>query len=61
LRQVVQNFKTGIVSVEEVAIPQLRNGCLRVRNKASLISAGTEGGTVKLGKLGYLGKARAAS
>jgi predicted dehydrogenase len=59
LRQVVQNFKTGIVSVEEVAIPQLRPGCLRVRNNASLISAGTEGGTVKLGKLGYLGKARA--
>jgi predicted dehydrogenase len=59
LRQVVQNFKTGMVSVEEVAIPQLRQGCLRVRNKASLISAGTEGGTVKLGKLGYLGKARA--
>lgn len=59
MRQVVQNFKTGIVSVEEVAIPQLRQGCLRVRNKTSLISAGTEGGTVKLGKLGYLGKARA--
>jgi predicted dehydrogenase/threonine dehydrogenase-like Zn-dependent dehydrogenase len=59
LRQVVQNFKTGIVSVDEIAIPQLREGCLRVKNKVSLISAGTEGGTVKLGKLGYLGKARA--
>ena len=59
MKQVVQNFKTGIVSVEEVPVPQLRHGCVRVRNKASLISAGTEGGTVKLGKLGYLGKARA--
>jgi len=30
-----------------------------VKNKASLISAGTEGGTVKLGKMSLLGKARA--
>lgn len=59
MKQVVQNFKSGVVSVEEVAIPQLRPGCVRVKNKASLISAGTEGGTVKLGKMGYIGKARA--
>jgi predicted dehydrogenase/threonine dehydrogenase-like Zn-dependent dehydrogenase len=55
----VQNIKTGVVSVEEVPIPETRRGCLLVRNKASLISAGTEGGTVKLGKMSLLGKARA--
>jgi predicted dehydrogenase len=59
VKQVVQNFKTGVVSVEEVAMPQLRRGCLRIRTMNSLISAGTEGGTVKLGKMGYIGKARA--
>jgi predicted dehydrogenase/threonine dehydrogenase-like Zn-dependent dehydrogenase len=59
VKQVVQNFKTGEVSVGDVAVPQLRPGCLLVRNRASLISAGTEGGTVKLGKMGLLGKARA--
>jgi predicted dehydrogenase/threonine dehydrogenase-like Zn-dependent dehydrogenase len=59
LRQVVQNIKTGVVSVEEVPVPELRRGCLLVKNKASLISAGTEGGTVALGKMSLLGKARA--
>ena len=59
MKQVVQDFKSGVIRVEEVPVPILKTGCLLVRNKASLISAGTEGGTVKLGKLGYLGKARA--
>ncbi len=59
MKQVVQNIKTGIVSVEEVPSPQLKPGCVLVKNRASLISAGTEGGTVKLGKMTLLGKARA--
>jgi predicted dehydrogenase/threonine dehydrogenase-like Zn-dependent dehydrogenase len=59
MRQVVQNFKTGVVSVEDVPKPMLRPGCVLVRNRASLISAGTEAGTVKLGKMSMLGKARA--
>jgi len=59
LKQVVQNFKTGVVSVEDIPVPRLRRGCVRVRNRASLISSGTEGGTVKLGKMSLLGKARA--
>ena len=59
MKQVLQNFKTGVVSVEDVPVPQLRRGCVRVRNRASLISSGTEGGTVKLGKMSLLGKARA--
>jgi len=59
MRQVVQNFKTGVVSVEEVPAPILRRGCVLVKNTASLISAGTEGGTVRLGKMSLLGKARA--
>lgn len=59
MRQLVQNFKNGIVSVEDVPKPILRPGCVLVRNKASLISAGTERGTVQLGKMSMLGKARA--
>jgi predicted dehydrogenase/threonine dehydrogenase-like Zn-dependent dehydrogenase len=55
----VQNIKTGVVSVEEVPVPVLRPGCVLVRNETSLISAGTEGGTVKLGKMSLIGKARA--
>ncbi|MCI5218276.1 MAG: oxidoreductase, partial [Candidatus Electrothrix sp. LOE2] len=59
MKQVVQNFKNGVVSVEDVPKPILRPGCVLVRNKASLISAGTERGTVQLGKMSMLGKARA--
>lgn len=59
MKQVVQNLKTGIVSIEDVPVPQLKRGCLLVKNKTSLISSGTEGGTVKLGKMSLLGKARA--
>jgi predicted dehydrogenase/threonine dehydrogenase-like Zn-dependent dehydrogenase len=59
LKQLVQNFKTGVVYLEDVPIPALKDGCLLVRNMASLISAGTEGGTVRLGKMSLLGKARA--
>lgn len=52
-------MKTGIVSVEDVPVPQLKKGFLLVRNETSLISTGTEGGTIKLGKMSLLGKARA--
>jgi predicted dehydrogenase/threonine dehydrogenase-like Zn-dependent dehydrogenase len=48
-----------MVSVEEVPRPALRPGCVLVRNSASLISVGTEAGTVKLGKMSLMGKARA--
>lgn len=59
MKQILQNIKTGVVSIMDVPVPRLRRGCLLVRNRASLISTGTEGGTVKLGKMSLLGKARA--
>ena len=43
LKQVVQNFKTGVVSIEDIPVPRSRRGCLLARNRASLISSGTEG------------------
>ena len=43
----------------EVPYPALSKGCVLVRNYYSLISAGTEGKTVKDARLGYIGKARA--
>ena len=43
----------------EVPFPILGNGCVLVRNHYSVISAGTEGKTVKDARLGYLGKAMA--
>lgn len=59
MKQVLQNFKTGELKVEDVPAPMVRPGFVLVRNHYSLISSGTEGGTVKLGQMSLLGKARA--
>ena len=59
MKQVLQNFKTGALKVEKVPAPIVKPGHVLVRNHFSLISSGTEGGTVKLGKMSLLGKARA--
>ena len=39
-------------------MPSLQKGCLLVRTHYSLISAGTEGSTVKTARKGYIGKAK---
>ena len=59
MKQVLENFRTGECYVGEVPPPALRKNFVLVRNHYSLISSGTEGGTVKLGKMSLLGKARA--
>lgn len=59
MKQLLENFKNGQCVVEEVPTPVARPGFLLVRNAYSVISTGTEGGTVKLGKMSLLGKARA--
>ncbi|MBL7924703.1 MAG: Gfo/Idh/MocA family oxidoreductase [Bacteroidia bacterium] len=57
--QLTQNLKDGKMQLLEVPFPALGPGQVLVRNHYSLISAGTEGKTVKDARLGYLGKARA--
>lgn len=47
------------MQILEVPFPMLSNGCVLVRNHYSIISAGTEGKTVKDARLGYIGKAMA--
>lgn len=59
MKQVLGNLRTGAISVDEVPMPQLRPGTVLVRNAFSVISAGTEGATVALGKMNLVGKARA--
>ncbi len=59
MKQLLQNFKTGELTADEVPPPALRDGFVLVRNHHSLISPGTEGGTVELGRASMLGKARA--
>jgi predicted dehydrogenase/threonine dehydrogenase-like Zn-dependent dehydrogenase len=56
--QLIQNFKTGKLYIDEVPPPVISSGMVLVENEFSLISSGTEKGTVKLGQAGLLGKAR---
>tara|TARA_R110002050_G_scaffold293182_1_gene449349 strand:+ start:21468 stop:23615 length:2148 start_codon:yes stop_codon:yes gene_type:complete len=58
MKQVIQNFKTGELYVDDVPKPSISRGMVLVENKFSLISAGTERGTVKVGKASLLGKAK---
>ncbi len=59
MEQLTQNLKDGAMQLLEVPYPALSSGYVLVRNHFSLISAGTEGKTVKDARLGYIGKARA--
>ncbi len=58
MKQMLQNLKTGIISVEDVPRPMLRDGGIVVRTHKSLISAGTERMMLSLGKKSLLGKAK---
>ena len=57
MKQVLQNLKTGAVTVKDVPVPSARAGFLVVRTAASLISAGTERLTVEAGQKSLLGRA----
>ena len=58
MKQVIQNFKTGELYVDDVPLPALSEGMVLVENNFSLISAGTERGTVKVAQANLLNKAR---
>jgi predicted dehydrogenase/threonine dehydrogenase-like Zn-dependent dehydrogenase len=58
VKQLIQNFKTGKLYVDEVPLPSISEGMILVENKFSLISSGTEKGTVKVGQASILGKAK---
>ncbi|HYN85330.1 MAG TPA: bi-domain-containing oxidoreductase [Pyrinomonadaceae bacterium] len=58
MKQILQNYRTGEVTVADVPAPAAREGRVLVRTAASLISAGTERMAVELGRKSLLGKAR---
>jgi predicted dehydrogenase/threonine dehydrogenase-like Zn-dependent dehydrogenase len=59
MNQVVDNYWTGKVTLEQVCAPTLRKGSLLVRTAFSLISAGTERMKVQQAKMNLVEKARA--
>lgn len=59
MKQILADLRDGNVGVHEVPAPAPRSGFVLVRTTHSLISAGTEGATVKLGRMNPLDKVRA--
>lgn len=57
MKIVVQNFKTGVLSVSDAPPPSLSSNGVLVRVHTSLISAGTDRAIIGLGRKSYLGKA----
>lgn len=58
MKQLIQNMKSGEFSMVEAPVPARSRGYVLVRTVRSLISAGTERGTVKAAQASLLGKAR---
>ncbi|MDB4671780.1 bi-domain-containing oxidoreductase [Pirellulaceae bacterium] len=58
MEQLTQKLKKGAIEIKEVPIPIVSAGHLLVRNHFSLISAGTEGNTVKTARKSLIGKAK---
>ncbi|MBF0555806.1 MAG: bi-domain-containing oxidoreductase [Nitrospirae bacterium] len=59
MKQVIQNYRTGQLSLDDVPAPICGRDTVLVRNVASLISVGTESSIIELGAKSLLGKARA--
>ena len=58
MKRLLQNFRSGELSLDEAPLPQLHPGCALVKTSHSLISAGTEKTKVDAAKMSLLGKAR---
>jgi polar amino acid transport system substrate-binding protein len=58
MKQVIQNFRTGVLKVDDVPQTICRGGGILVHNVASLISAGTEKMVIDLAQKSLVGKAK---
>lgn len=58
MEQLTQRLKSGGIVVTDVPWPRLESSVILVRNHYSLVSAGTEGATVRTARKNLIGKAR---
>ena len=58
MKQIIQNYRSGKLEVAEVPVPTCTPNNLLIKNRASLISLGTERSIIDLGRKSLLGKAR---
>ncbi len=59
MKQIIQSYKNGKISLEDVPEPAVKAGGILVRTVASLISPGTEKMMIEMGRKSLMGKARA--
>ncbi|MBL6952959.1 MAG: bi-domain-containing oxidoreductase [Alphaproteobacteria bacterium] len=59
MKQVTQTLRTGVVEISDVPVPTLGDKFVLVRNRASVISAGTEKTKIDMGHKNLLQKAMA--
>lgn len=58
MKQLIQDFKSGELYVDDLDIPAIAKGMVLVENHFSLISAGTEKSTVDVAKASLINKAK---
>lgn len=58
MKQILQDLRHGDTTVETVPVPLVRPGCVLIRTRRSLVSAGTERMLLEFGKAGFIEKAR---
>jgi predicted dehydrogenase/threonine dehydrogenase-like Zn-dependent dehydrogenase len=58
MKAILQNVKTGAITIDQIPAPIARPGSVLVRNVCSLVSAGTEKSVLEFSKSNYLQKAR---
>lgn len=58
MKQILQNYKTGELKLEDVPVPFLKTGGVLVRNQCSLVSLGTEKSMTDLAQKSIIGKAK---
>lgn len=57
MKQVIQNYKTGELKVQEVPMPVIKKSNIIVKTRASLISAGTERTKIETAQMNLIEKA----
>src|SRR5580765_2880567 len=58
MKQVIQDARSGAITIEDVPAPALRAGGVLVHTAASVVSAGTERDMLAFAQMSLLGKAR---
>lgn len=57
MKQLIQNYKTGKLTLKDTPRPLCGPGCVLVKNRSSLISTGTEKLILQVGRRNLIGKA----